>query len=376
MRGMFAVVVLAGCYAPKLSTGVPCPDGVCPGGQVCSPATRTCERTGSDAGDAAIGGPGSDAPTQPASPRWRRRLTIRNISSNALSPGFTIRVPLTLVLAQLLADGKVNLDFSDLRVIGDGAIGERDRVIDIAGASLPPALSFSLQAAIAAGATSTEYGLYYGDPNARNPPASGAAVFPVYDDFTTGIAAFWLRNDGPITAGGKLVLRAGHTDALATNAATDNLPIVSAIELSARVSDPTSEPTPQPEGTFYYWFGYQRANDFTASDPWALWIARAKNQIGAEQKSPVGCEAGTTCNSTPGPQDTSPHVYAIERDPSATRFYLDGALSYTASVTNQADYAVMMRNYMATSDLNIDWIRARARVSPDPTITIGAEEAL
>jgi len=36
----------------------------------------------------------------------------------------------------------------------------------------------------------------------------------------------------------------------------------------------------------------------------------------------------------------------------------------------------MIRNYMATSDVSVDYIRARARVTPEPTITIGTEENL
>jgi hypothetical protein len=376
MRGLLASVVLVGllvgCYAPKLSTGAPCPDGLCPAGLVCSPATMTCERTAVAAPDAAI-----DAPADGAAPNvfgYRRRITIHNTAAAALPTGFTIRLPVGQALASLVQQGKANADLSDLRVVGDGSLGERDRIIDPAGGPAPPAVSFSLQAPIAAGAISTEYALYYGAPGAGPAPANGGQVFPVYDDFAGGIASSWLRNDGPITSAGKLVLRAGHTDALSTVAAGDGLPIVSAVEVLASVTDPTSDPTTQPEGTFFYWFGYQHTGDFAASEPWLIWVARGKGAIRAEQKSPVGCEA--ECNGPSATQDTAPHHYAIERDPGVTRFYLDGALAFTAAVTNQTDYAVMVRNYMATSDVKIDWIRARARVTPDPTTVVGAEERL
>jgi hypothetical protein len=199
-------------------------------------------------------------------------------------------------------------------------------------------------------------------------------VFALFDDFSAGISPVWMRNDAPATTAGNLVLRAGRTDALTTNAASDGVPIVSAVELVASVADPNSNPTVQPGGTFYYWFGYQRTGDFTASDPWALWIARSKNQIRGEQKSPAGCEP--QCDGASVTQDTSPHHFAIERDPGVTRFYRDGALSFTATVTNSTDYALMIRNFMATSDLRVDWIRARARVSPDPLVTLGGEESL
>jgi hypothetical protein len=367
MRGLLAAALLVGCYSPRPSPGAPCPDGVCPSGLVCSPATRTCELM---ATDAAVDAPPDVAPGRF---RYRRRISIHNAAAAALPAGFTIRVPLGATLAALIQQGKVKADASDLRVIGDGAIGERDRIVDPVGGLAPAAVSFALGAAIAAGATSSDYALYYGAQDAGAAPASGSAVFAVYDDFTGGISNVWLRNDGPVASGGKLVLRAGHTDALTSNADNDGLPIVSAIELIASVADPNSEPTTQPEGVFFYWFGYQHTGDFDAGDPWVLWIARDKGLVHAEQKSPVGCEGN--CGGPSASQNTAAHYYAIERDPGATRFYLDGALSFTASVTNQDDYAVIVRNYMATSDVQIDWIRARARVAPDPTVTLAAEDS-
>jgi len=36
----------------------------------------------------------------------------------------------------------------------------------------------------------------------------------------------------------------------------------------------------------------------------------------------------------------------------------------------------MVRNYQANGDVQVDSIRARIRVTPDPAITLGAEEVL
>ena len=380
MRAAVAAVLAVGCYSPHPPAGAPCADGVCPTGLVCSPASMTCEVTAVDAPGARDAPPPIDAPRidsaidAPRSPfAYRRRITIHNASTTQLPAGFAVRISLDPLLSTLLTAGKVKSDFSDLRVIGDGALGDRDRIVDPPTGPAPTAVTFSIALPIAAGATDTSYALYYGNPNAGAAPGDGTKVFSIYDDFTSGIASFWLTNDGPATSGGKLVLRAGHTDALTT--AAGSLQIVSAVELVANVIDPTSNPTTQTEGTFYYWFGYQHRGDFSASDPWIVWIARGKSQIHTEQKSPTGCE--TECD---GPstltQNTAAHYYAIERDPGATRFYLDGALSTTTSVTNSADYSVMVRNYMATSDVDIDYVRARPRVTPDPTATLGAEENL
>ena len=386
MRYLLAIGLLCACYAPHLPAHAPCKDGVCPAGLVCSPATQTCEVTATNPADAS---PADASPTDAspvdarpdarpdASPdappppyAYSRTITIHNNASTALPAGFPITVPLDPTLGQLLAQGKVRADYADLRVMGAGSLGERDRIVDPAAGPAPPAVTFALALPIAAGATSTDYTLVYDNPNAGAPPASGTAVFPVYDDFASGVSAAWLKNGSPSAAGGALVLHAGAEDAIATNAATDNVPIVSAVELVAKVVDPTSA---AGSSGYYYWFGYQRTNDFTATDPWVLWIARAAGTIWTEQKSPTGCETG--CNGTTRTQDTAWHAYAIVRDPAATRFYRDGTLEATITVQNTEDYAVMVRNYLATSAVDVDWIRARPRVSPDPTVTLGAETA-
>ncbi|HEY6035697.1 MAG TPA: hypothetical protein VIV58_15590, partial [Kofleriaceae bacterium] len=347
-----AILATAGCYGPSVHAGSPCSEGEpCPDGLVCSPASQTCELT---AVDGSVHDGRTDAPpdVQTSAFRYRRRLTIHNGSAMQLPSGFAIRVKVGATLATLVAAGKVNADYSDLRVIGDVA-GERDRIVDPATGPAPPAITFALAQPLDAGATTLDYALYYGDPGAGPAPANGAAVFTIYDDFTAGIAPFWATNDGPTATGGQLILRANHLDAIATTAATDKLPLTSAVELVARVPAPTSDPTVQTDGTFYYWFGYQKTGTFTpVSDPWVLWIARGKSEIGPEQKSPVGCEAG--CEPTTLTQNTSPHYFAIERDPAQTRFTMDTSATVVQSVTNSEDYSVMVRNFMATSDLQVD----------------------
>lgn len=378
MRYVAAVALLVGCYAPKPPAGAPCANGACPAGLVCAPATQTCEVSANP-----IDAPrGPDAPPDVAADAnvdantstflHRRRITIHNSSTSQLPAGFTITVPFS-PLATLVSTGSVKPDFSDLRIIGD-TVGERDRIVDPPGGPAPVAIHFSLGTPIAPGATSNEYAIYYSYPAAPAAPAVGTNVFPVYEDFTTAISNVWMQHDAPQVTGGNLVLRAGHTDAITTTASADNVPIISAMSLVATVPNPASDPTVQPEGTFWYWFGYQHTGDFTASDPWIVWISRGKNGIGAEQKSPVGCETG--CSPTPGSQDTATHYYRIERDPGETRFYRDGAVPITITVQNTEDYSLMLRNYMATSDLVIDYVRARARVSPDPTVSLGPEETL
>ncbi|HET9989884.1 MAG TPA: EB domain-containing protein, partial [Kofleriaceae bacterium] len=286
MRRALAIVVAgwAGCYGPTVHPGSPCGDNqVCPDGLVCSPASQTCELTAVfDATTPRDGRPDVPPDVQTSAFHYRRRLTIHNGSATQLPAGFAIRVQVG-VLAALVAAGKIKPDYSDLRVIGDLA-GERDRIVDPATGPAPPAITFALAHPLDPGATTLDYALYYGDPTAGPAPATGGAVFTIYDDFTAGIATFWGTNDGPTTTAGELILRAGHTDAIATTAASDNLPLTSAVELVSRVVVPTSDPTVQTDGTFYYWFGYQKTGTFTpVSEPWVVWIARGKSEIGPEQ---------------------------------------------------------------------------------------------
>ena len=379
MRGVVVAALLAGCYSPQPHAGAPCPDGYCPTGLVCSPATMTCETSATPISDAPImidAAVDAFVPIDANTSLWayRSRITIVNNATTALPTGFSIRVPLPN-LATLVSQNKVKADFSDLRVIGD-TMGERDRIIDPPGGPAPVALTFSLAGSIAAGATSTEYALYYGRPTAPAAPANGTNVFPLFDDFSGAApASFWLKNDGPATSGGKLVLRPNHTDAIATAPTTDNVPLLCSLEMIVAIGDPNSEPTtPNSNGTFYYWFGFQRTGDFTETDPWAVWIARGKGQLHAEQKSPNGC-LPTECNGTYINQDTSPHYYAIERDAGTTRYYRDGALSFEPTVAN-TDLSVMVRNFALTSTMSVEYVRARARVSPDPSVTVGIEQPL
>ena len=369
--------MLGACYAPHPQAGAPCPDGVCPTGRVCSPATRTCEVTAENADARVADAPpdiAEDANVDADTARFlhRRRITIRNLSSSTMPAGMTVTVPFA-TLSMLLTSGKVNGDFSDLRVIGD-TVGARDRILDDPSGPAPVAFHFSLGAPIAANATSTEYAVYYTNPASGPAPANGRNVFPIYEDFPVPLAPLRLHNDAPMLSKGQLVLRSGHGDAITRPAATDNIPVISSIELVARVPDPSSDSTVQPDGTFFYWFGYQHTGDFNASDPWVVWIARAKNSIGVEQESPVGCEMN--CMPTPGAQDSAAHYYAVVRNTGETRFLRDSAAPTVVPVSNTTDYSLMIRNFMATSDVDVEWVRARARVNPEPAITLGAEENL
>jgi len=131
----------------------------------------------------------------------------------------------------------------------------------------------------------------------------------------------------------------------------------------------------QPDGTFFYWFGYQQPA--TSRRPIVLRgrLDRAWQGADPRRAEVAGRVRGRVRRPT-GQQDTAGASLLIERDPGRAGSSTNGTLSFTATVTNSQDYSVMVRNFMAASDVRVDYIRARARVMPDPMVSVAAEEGL
>ncbi len=302
----------------------------------------------------------------------RRQLTIHNGAAAALPTGYTVRVPLDVAS---FPASETRADLNDVRVFGDPPAGEYNRVIDTAPPGQSRALWIALARPIAAGASDTSYSVYYGDPTAAAPPADATMVFPFYDGFDNGaqLSAFWLSNGGPTVGGGTITLHKNAQDAVTTTAASDNLPALNVLEWRSKQTDPTSAGQPVGGDTFWSWIGYQHTGDFTPNDPWIIWIVRSATDIHGEQEV-TGTSCADNCLTTTSTPDANYHVYRIERDVAATRFYLDGVLSGSPiAVTNATDFSVMLRNYAITSDLVVDWIRGRALASPEPAVSVGSE---
>ena len=306
----------------------------------------------------------------------RRQLTIHNGATGALPTGYTVRVPLD---AANFPAGEVLASLDDVRVFGDPPAGEYDRVVDLSPPGQGRALWIALGRSIAAGASDTSYSIYYGNAGAGAAPADATKVFPFFDGFDSGTqpSALWQSNGSPTVGGGNITFHQNAQDAVTTIAASDAVPLLSAIEWRARQTDPASTGQSTPDGTFWSWIGYQHTGDFSPSDPWIVWIVRGPTDLHAERKilTSTNCAGANQCNGPTIAPDASYHVYRIERDAATTRFYYDGTLSYTIADVNNADYSVMLRNYAVTSDLLVDWIRGRALASPEPAVTVGPETA-
>jgi Domain of unknown function (DUF2341) len=302
---------------------------------------------------------------------YRRRITITNGGGTTLPLGFTVRIPLPTLT------GKVRNDFNDLRVFTDVPNQERDRIVDAAPPGQSPAAWISLGATIAPAVGDNNYWLYYGDPNAAAGPQNGANVFLFYDDFPgTTLNAHWVGNGSPSVAGGLLTLHQNAADAVRSDYVNDKVPVQSVFEIRASVSNSSSGGQSTANGTFWWWAGYQRQNDFTESDPWVIWIQRGADTIQPERLVAGGNCASVCTPVNPFALDNAFHWYRIDRSSVSTAWFLDGVQKYTIADANSTDYSVIIRNYATASTLTVDWIRVRALGNPDPNVTVGAEEVL
>jgi hypothetical protein len=290
-----------------------------------------------------------------------------------------VRIPLD---PAMFPASKVRADLDDVRVFGDLPDGEHHRIVDLAPPGQTRALWLKLIHPIAAGASDTSYSIYYGNVAAAGPPADGAQVFALYDGFDSGTTPntmIWVVNGTPTVGGGVLTLHNNTDDAVRTNVGGDNVPALSVVEWRSAVTDPASNGQVTGLGTFWWWVGYQHNdNTFVASAPWVIWIQRAAGSVRAERYVPApdgtNCTVDPMCDGTALSLDTANHWYRIERTAANTYYYFDGVQSYMIGDPNNIDYSIMIRNYAVTSELQVDWIRARIRAETEPTVAIGAEQ--
>ena len=303
-------------------------------------------------------------------PRYQGRFSITNNASVAMPASFPV-CAYGLKALDLVTAGKLRADFGDLRIFG--ATGERRRVIDVRAGGVT-VTCFRTDRPIAPGGKDEGYVVRYGDPNMAPPPPAEVDVFTFWDGFDgTSLSAKWLTFGAPKVAGGVLTLPAGE-HGVTTVAALDGVPLAASLELRVKVADPDSDPVPRDGGTFYYWFGFQHKGDFEASQPWSIFVARGKGQIHAEHKTVSGsCEPG--CGDVYYPQRTDFRVYRIDRTEAAVGFLYDDGKAWIAEGSN-GDESIMIRNWLAASELQVDWVRARPIVEPAPTISAAEEEVL
>ena len=255
-------------------------------------------------------------------------------------------------------------------------------MIDTAPPGQARALWLALAQPIAAGASDTSYSILYGDPTATSPPSDPATVFPFYDGFDSGTvpsSALWTINPptgGPTVGSGNLTLHQNLQEGI-TSGTMDTVLTLSVLEWRSRMTAPSSAGQVTSNGTFWWWIGFQ--DTFTPADPWIIWVQRNGNPVDVHGERKIStssvCASGCSTAAVTPAVDSSYHWYRIERDANETRWFYDGAQVMGSPVgdANNMDHPVMLRNYAVTSDLLVDWIRARALASPEPAVTVGAE---
>jgi hypothetical protein len=311
----------------------------------------------------------SDVPGSNDSPAMGFQRTLTVAAADAVSTGYV--VGFRLDTASLVSQGKMRSDLNDLRVLDPTGV-ELNRIVDT---GAPSFVWFAITRAIASGANDT-YALHYGNPSAGAAPANGSAVFSLYDDFPgSAPSAQWVTLGSPTVSGGTIRLHAWDSDAspspdsMRTNPMTDNVQAASWLQIDATVTNPAS-PADVVNG-FWFWIGFQRQGDFDPSSPWVLWVSRQPSQISAEDVELDASFTGGTLG-----EDTQSHTYVIARAPSSTSFYRDGVQAFVSPYGNSADYALMLRNWMQSSDVVISLVRDRPLVDNEPTVVLGAEKTL
>jgi hypothetical protein len=320
-----------------------------------------------------VDAPGTDAP--PANIRYARTLTLMGDATAAtIDAGSTHCIRLgPEVIATAITQKKMRPDLGDLRIYG--TTGPLDIVVDPLAVGRAE-VCFKLEHSIGSGVSDT-YELRYGDPSATQPSISRGSFFSFYEGFggTTVDTSKWQVWGAPVVTGQRLELRKGAESGITTTSTTDGVPASTSLEIKVEVPNPGSELVTNEAGAqFYYWFGFQRYGDFTALEPWAVFIERLKLTINAEQKN----ESGTCLNICQQPyniQTADKRIYRIDRHAAGTVFAYDDDTKYT---TTQAagDLSIMIRSYLKDSDLYVYWVRARPLVFPEPTLTIGDEKTL
>jgi len=139
-----------------------------------------------------IYGPNKDVELQgPVSWWWNeswsysKTINITNQDSSVLSMGYSVN--LTLDTASLVGDGKLLANCSDLRVVwhnsSSGEDVELDRFNETACNASQTELWFMLQENISGLGWDANYTLYYGNPEAGEPPQNRSNIYLVWDDF-------------------------------------------------------------------------------------------------------------------------------------------------------------------------------------------------
>lgn len=371
-----ASVGIAGCSLftdlggfDEAPTTVLVPDGSSAGD------SDTPSNDGSTGADVAVD---AGVDSAPITAKYARSLTVTNTAEPTIAAGNAACTVLASdVVSAAVTNGKMRADLADLRIHGPSG-NEVSRTADL----LPQGrayVCFTLEQAIAKNGAAT-YEMRHGDPNATPAPAGG--VFPFVDDFdVVPSGPKWSTRGTPSVVNGRLKLPAGAVTAIATAPGADGVPTNASMVVSMQVVNPTSNALAKDAGNaedyFFWWVGFQRFGDFAEGEPWMVFIGREVGGIRAENKQNTsgGGPCATPCSDVTYGLTDATRIYRIDRHEGGVVFTYDDGKTF-APLGASGDLAIMIRNSLATSDIFVDWVRARPIVWPEPTVAVGAEKAL
>lgn len=371
---VLVATLLGACHvsADYSGTRYECPDGVCPSGFQCV------------AGRCVMGQPGDgplpdvsvpDAPPPPLS--WwdasftrRARLSITDAAAQPLGQGFPIGA--IVELSTLDAPGAAS---DDLRVAyldpQTQTWTELTRYLELAGPTYDA--WFKLQAPLAAGASTFDYWLYFGNAAPTSAPSNGSQVFDFYDGFGGSAVdtGKWTVQGAPSEASNNLVLHTG-------DSVRSNVQFPPGYAMEASMIAPAASPR--------FWIGWQRQTDFDDSPPWLIWI----NRDPSDSDFPPGGTAGTIWGEVNDPAagptaiayggakpiDAAKHWYTVQRLADRIVFKYEEAVVSQIPLPGQDTQKLQIRlsNESTGKELTLGAAHIRQAVWPDPIVTIGATE--
>jgi len=310
--------------------------------------------------------------TAPVGAWWFTNFDYRypiSIPAGASILPINYSIPVTFNHAAAVTAGKSLASGDDVRVVwwnpGTLAWVELDRVIDPDNGwnSATTTVWFRTQAAIGAGATNTDYYLYYGDvATAAAPLQNELNVFSFFDDFPGAAidATKWTTSATVTVAGGNATVDGG-----ARLRSVNTYPVDTIWETRARVSTVT------PAAPNYYW-----AANSTNNNNFGNYLRfRADNT--ANDAAQLSSGATTNFVAT---APTALQYYSFSREGAggAARFFHNGAV--VASFANGADTTalrVFMRNEANAGQTQVyAWARVRVYRNPEPVSSLAALEQL
>jgi hypothetical protein len=196
-------------------------------------------------------------------------------------------------------------------------------------------------------------------------------VFDFFDGFDgTTISSRWLVRGPVAVGGGRLTLPKGTAQsAITTPAATDGVPVSASLEIRARVPNPSSG----AGGSDFYWWGFQRSGDFNLDLPFSIFYGGVGTITDWHGSISGACTS--SCVDPALPQSAAFRVYRIDRTGDGARFTFDDGVQRT-SAGPTGDLSVMVRNFLVDSDIEVDWVRARPLIWPEPDVTLAEERGL